>query len=140
MIPLHHIFGFHRGVPLVHLLWQSLVYPTTMSHHRSFLGDQESPGHPPLQRADVLGCRRSKSQRSAALKGDKTVQTMLDNLIAYNNHQISRKKPAGPPMALRQARLPEESLRDPDRILHLRRRLSFAKDPQRHQRHRLSAL
>jgi hypothetical protein len=128
----------HRGVPLVHLLWQSPRLSDHDEHDRSFHGDQESPGHPSLQRPDVLGCRRPKFSAAPPSKARKP--TTCSIISSPTTTIKSRARSRLGRLGLRQTRLPEESLRHPDRILHLRRRLSFAKDPQRHQWLRLSAL
>jgi long-subunit acyl-CoA synthetase (AMP-forming) len=95
MIPLHHIFRLHRGVPLVHLLWQS----SRLSDHDGttdlFMAIKKAPV---THLYSVPMFWDAVAQKSSARRPQRREdRTMLDNLVAYNNHQISRRKPAGRP-------------------------------------------
>jgi long-subunit acyl-CoA synthetase (AMP-forming) len=91
MIPLHHIFGFTAVFLWYTFYGKAMVYPTTMSTSDLFAAIKKAPVTHLYSVPMFWDAVAQKVERSAALKGDKTVQ-LLDNLIAYNNHQISRQE------------------------------------------------
>jgi acyl carrier protein len=91
MIPLHHIFGFTAVFLWYTFYGKALVYPTTMATTDLFLAIKKAPVTHLYSVPMFWDSVAQKIQRSAALKGEKT-ETMLDNLVAYNNHQISRRE------------------------------------------------
>ena len=91
MIPLHHIFGFTAVFLWYTFYGKALVYPTTMSTSDLFAAIKKAPVTHLYSVPMFWDAVAQKVQRSAALKGDKTIQ-LLDNLVAYNDHQISRQE------------------------------------------------
>lgn len=91
MIPLHHIFGFTAVFLWYTFYGKALVYPTTMATSDLFLAIKKAPVTHLYSVPMFWDAVAQKVQRSAALKNEKTIQ-MLDNLVAYNNHQISRRE------------------------------------------------
>jgi len=91
MIPFHHIFGFTAVFLWYTFYGKALVYPTTMSTSDLFMAIKKAPVTHLYSVPMFWDAVAQKVQRSAALKGDKA-STLLDNLIAYNDHQISRQE------------------------------------------------
>ncbi|MFA6620692.1 MAG: AMP-binding protein [Bacilli bacterium] len=91
MIPLHHIFGFTAVFLWYTFYGKAIVYPTSMSTNDLFMAIKKAPVTHLYSVPMFWDAVAQKVQRSAALKGGKAV-TLLDNLIAYNNHQISRQE------------------------------------------------
>jgi long-subunit acyl-CoA synthetase (AMP-forming) len=91
MIPLHHIFGFTAVFLWYTFYGKALVYPTSMATNDLFAAIKNAPVTHLYSVPMFWDAVAQKVQRSVALKGDKYVR-LLDDMIAYNCHQISRNE------------------------------------------------
>lgn len=91
MIPFHHIFGFTAVFLWYTFYGKTFVYPTSLSTRDLFIAIRKAPVTHLYSVPMFWDSVAQNVKRSAALKGEKT-KVLLDNMIAYNCHQISREE------------------------------------------------
>lgn len=91
MIPLHHIFGFTAVFLWYTFYGKALVYPTSMATRDLFVAIREAPVTHLYSVPLFWDSVAQNVTRQAALKGEKT-KRLLETMIAYNCHMISREE------------------------------------------------
>jgi long-subunit acyl-CoA synthetase (AMP-forming)/acyl carrier protein len=91
MVPLHHIFGFCATFLWYTFYGKCFVYPTSMATRDLLMAIHRAPVTHLYSVPMFWDAIAQSVERTASLKGERS-KRVLDNMIAYNCHQISREE------------------------------------------------